>query len=75
MEWRAGMETLSPSTINVRLSAVRKMVGEARRNNMIGGGGHLRQGDMEGIRSFWRLTFFKRSTFLGVALEEPVQQE
>src|SRR6202165_1239018 len=31
MEWRASMESLSPSTINVRLSAVRKMVGEARR--------------------------------------------
>ena len=29
MEWRAGMESLSPSTINVRLSAVRKLVGEA----------------------------------------------
>ena len=27
MEWRAGMESLSPSTINVRLSAVRKMIG------------------------------------------------
>src|ERR1700694_1795724 len=36
MEWRAGMESLSPSTINVRLSAVRKMVGEARRARMIG---------------------------------------
>jgi site-specific recombinase XerD len=36
MERRAGMEALSPSTVNVRLSAVRKMVGEARRNNMIG---------------------------------------
>jgi site-specific recombinase XerC len=36
MEWRAGLESLSPSTINVRLSAVRKLVGEARRNNMIG---------------------------------------
>jgi integrase len=36
MEWRAGMESLSPSTINVRLSAVRKLVSEARRNNMIG---------------------------------------
>jgi integrase len=36
MEWRAGMESLSPSTINVRLSAVRKMVGEARRDGMIG---------------------------------------
>jgi site-specific recombinase XerD len=30
------MESLSPSTINVRLSAVRMLVGEARRNNMIG---------------------------------------
>jgi len=36
MEWRAGMEALSPSTINVRLSAVRKMVGEARHAGMIG---------------------------------------
>jgi integrase len=36
MEWRAGMESLSPSTINVRLSAVRKMVGEARRAGMMG---------------------------------------
>jgi len=30
------MGSLSPSTVNVRLSAVRKMVGEARRNGMIG---------------------------------------
>jgi site-specific recombinase XerD len=36
MEWRAGMEPLSPSTINVRLSAVRKMVEEARKNGMLG---------------------------------------
>jgi integrase len=36
MEWRAGMEQLSPSTINVRLSAVRKMIGEARKNGMLG---------------------------------------
>ena len=36
MEWRTGMESLSPSTINVRLSAVRKMVGEARRAGMLG---------------------------------------
>jgi hypothetical protein len=36
MEWRAGMESLSHFTINVRLSAVRNLVGEARRNNMIG---------------------------------------
>jgi integrase len=32
----AGMESLSPSTINVWLSAVRKMVTEAKRNGMIG---------------------------------------
>ncbi|WP_433970226.1 tyrosine-type recombinase/integrase [Tunturiibacter gelidiferens] len=36
MEWRAGMESLSPSTINVRLSAVRKMIGEARKNGLLG---------------------------------------
>ena len=33
LEWRSTMESLSSSTINVRLSAVRKLVGEARRNN------------------------------------------
>jgi site-specific recombinase XerD len=36
MEYRASMETLAPSTINVRLSAVRKLVAEARRNGLIG---------------------------------------
>jgi integrase len=36
LEWRSTMESLSPSTINVRLSAVRKLAGEARRNNLIG---------------------------------------
>jgi integrase len=36
MEWRACMESLSPSTINVRLSAVRKLVSEARRSGMLG---------------------------------------
>jgi site-specific recombinase XerC len=36
MEWRSTMESLSPSTINVRLSAVRKMVEEARKNGMLG---------------------------------------
>jgi site-specific recombinase XerD len=36
LEWRSTMESLSASTINVRLSAVRKLVGEARRNNLIG---------------------------------------
>jgi len=36
MEYRTSMESLSPSTINVRMSAIRKLVGEARRNGMIG---------------------------------------
>jgi site-specific recombinase XerD len=36
MEWRAAMESLSPSTINVRLSAVRKLVSETRKNGMLG---------------------------------------
>jgi integrase len=36
MDWRATMEKLSPSTVNVRLSAVRKLVSEARKNGMIG---------------------------------------
>ena len=36
MEYRATMDALSRSTINVRLSAVRKMVFEARKNGMIG---------------------------------------
>ena len=36
MEYRASMEALSPSTTNVRLSAVRKLVAEARRNGLVG---------------------------------------
>ena len=36
MEYRTTMDHLSPSTINVRLSAIRKLVGEAQRNGMIG---------------------------------------
>jgi integrase len=36
MEYRASMEHLSPSTINVRMSAIRKLVGEARQNGLIG---------------------------------------
>ena len=36
MEWRSALEKLSPSTVNVRLSAMRKLVSEAHRNGMIG---------------------------------------
>jgi len=35
-EWKAGMEGLAPSTVNVRLSAIRKLVSEARRNGLLG---------------------------------------
>ena len=35
LEYRASLENLAPSTINVRLSAVRKMVTEARKNGML----------------------------------------
>jgi hypothetical protein len=33
MEYRTTMDHLSPSTINVRLSAIRKLVGEATQRN------------------------------------------
>ncbi len=36
MEYRTTIDHLSPSTINVRLSAVRKLVREAKRAGMIG---------------------------------------
>jgi len=35
-EWRASMDGLAPSTINVRMSAVRKLVAEARASRMLG---------------------------------------
>jgi len=43
LEYPASLETLSPSTINVRLSAIRKMVGEARKHGMLSAeeAGHL----------------------------------
>ncbi len=36
LEYRASMDTLSASTINVRLSAIRKLVSEARRLGLVG---------------------------------------
>jgi integrase len=55
MEWRAAMDKLSPSTVNVRLSAMRKLVTEAQCNGILsaeeaenlGGVPNLRQ---KGIR-------------------------
>jgi integrase len=35
LEFRTSMEDLAPSTVNVRLAAVRKLVSEARRNGML----------------------------------------
>lgn len=35
MEWRATMDGLAPATVNVRLSAARKLIGEARKNGAI----------------------------------------
>lgn len=33
------------------------------------------RGDIEGIRSFWRLTFFERYSFLGVVSNEAIEAE
>ncbi len=43
MEWRAAMDRLSPSRVNVRLSTMRKLVTEAQRNGMLSAeeGGNL----------------------------------
>jgi integrase len=49
-EYRASMEALSPSTTNVRLSAVRKLVAEARRNGFIGVEDAARLADVPNIR-------------------------
>jgi hypothetical protein len=35
LEYRTSMEDLAPSTVNVRLAAVRKLVSEARKNGML----------------------------------------
>jgi integrase len=50
MEYRASMEVLSPSTTNVRLSAVRKLVAEARRNGYIGVEDAARLAEVPNIR-------------------------
>ena len=50
MEYRASMEALSPSTTNVRLSAVRKLVAEARRNGMLGVEDAARLAEVPNIR-------------------------
>ncbi len=36
MERKTGMDSLAPSTVNVRLAAMRKLLEEARRNGILG---------------------------------------
>jgi integrase len=52
MEYRAQMieRKLSPSTINVRLSAVRKLIGEARRNGILDADQAEQMADVPNIR-------------------------
>jgi integrase len=52
MEYRAQMieRELSPSTINVRLAAVRKLIGEARRNGILSGEQAAQMADIPNIR-------------------------
>ncbi len=49
-EWKTGMEGLAPSTVNVRLSAVRKLVSEARASGMLGVDEAARLTDVPNIR-------------------------
>ncbi len=50
MEYRASMEDLAPSTVNVRLAAVRKMVTEAKRNGLLSQGEAASLTDVPNIR-------------------------
>jgi integrase len=52
MEYRAQMmeRELSPSTMNVRLSAVRKLIGEAKRNGILGAEEAAQMADIPNIR-------------------------
>ncbi len=52
MEYRAAMigKGLSPSTINVRLAAVRKLVSEARRNGILDGEEAAKMADVPNVR-------------------------
>jgi integrase len=50
LEYRASIDTLAASTINVRLSAVRKLVGEARRLGLVGAEEAANLSDVPNIR-------------------------
>ena len=49
-EWKASMDVLAPSTINVKLSAVRSLVGEARRNGLISAEDAANLSDIPNVR-------------------------
>jgi len=49
-QWRASMDGLAPSTINVRLSAVRKLVAEARASGLLGVDEAARLSDVPNVR-------------------------
>lgn len=49
-EWKASMDALAPSTINVKLSAVRRLVGEARRNGLISAEDAANLSDIPNVR-------------------------
>lgn len=49
-EWKASMGELSASTVNVRLSAARKLVEEARRNGMLGAEEAANLADVPNVR-------------------------
>ena len=48
--WRSSMEHLAPSTINVRLSAVRKLVAEAEKNGLLSGDDAQTLNDIPNVR-------------------------
>ncbi len=49
-EWRASMDGLAPSTMNVRLSAVRQLVAEARASGLLGVDEAARLSDLPNVR-------------------------
>jgi len=49
-EWKAGMDGLAPSTVNVRMSAVRNLVAEARAGGMLGVDEAARLTDVPNVR-------------------------
>jgi integrase len=49
-EWKASMDALAPSTVNVKLSAVRRLVEEARRNGLISAEDATNLSDIPNVR-------------------------